>query len=123
MLELHTHDDETDFNPGDDVRVRLTWDLTAQPESLALSLTWHTEGKGDRDSSVVETVELSDVQQKQSVDLSITLPDGPYSFSGQLISLIWALEAVAHPSGASARRDIVLAPGKKEVTLGKVEDE
>jgi hypothetical protein len=123
MLELHTHDDETDFNPGDDVRVRLTWDLTAQPESVALSLTWHTEGKGDRDSSVVETVELSDVQQKQSVDLSITLPDGPYSFSGQLISLIWALEAVAHPSGASARRDIVLAPGKKEVTLGKVEDE
>ena len=123
MLELHTHDDETDFNPGDDVRVRLTWDLTAQPESVALSLTWHTEGKGDRDSSVVETVELSDVQQKQSVDLSITLPDGPYSFSGQLISLIWALEAVAHPSGASARRDIVLAPGKKEVALGKVEDE
>lgn len=123
MLELNTHDGMTDFNPGDDVRVRLTWDLDDQPQSVALSLTWHTQGKGDRDSSVVETVELSDVQQKQEVDLSITLPDGPYSFSGQLISLIWSLEAVMRPSGKSARRDIVVAPGKQEVVLEKVDDE
>ena len=122
MLEVQTHDGETDFNPGDDVRVRLNWDLAAKPESIAMSLTWRTQGKGDQDSSVAETVQLSDVEQKQTVDLSITLPDGPYSFSGQLISLIWSLEAIARPSGESARRDIVMAPGKREVTLEKVDE-
>jgi hypothetical protein len=45
------------------------------------------------------------------------LPDSPYSFSGKLVSLAWAIEAVAQPGERSARAEIVIAPGGKEVRL------
>ncbi len=37
-------------------------------------------------------------------------PRSPYSFSGKLISLIWALELVALPGREAARTEITLAP-------------
>jgi hypothetical protein len=122
MLEVQTVDEEIAFNPGDEVRVRVTWDMPNTPERIDLSLGWHTMGKGDRDESVSEKIELDDVGQEQSIELRITLPDGPYSFSGQLISLIWSLQAVARPSGETATHEIVVAPGKMEVQLTEVEE-
>jgi hypothetical protein len=49
--------------------------------------------------------------------VSLRAPSGPYSFSGRLISLLWALEAVAEPGGEVARREIVLSPSGEEVRL------
>ena len=47
----------------------------------------------------------------------MTLPAGPYSFSGRLISLIWALELVAEPGNHVARVEITLGPDGQEVVL------
>lgn len=49
------------------------------------------------------------------------LPEAPYSFSGKLISLAWALELIAYPSKEVVRREIVLAPGGSEVRLESVQ--
>lgn len=122
MLTLQIVDGQSHFNPGDDVQVQLGWSAESRPDSIVLSLTWHTEGKGDRDSSVVESITIDVPAQRDSLSLAIGLPDGPYSFSGQLISLIWAVEAVAQPSRESARQQIVVGPGKQEVALAKVDD-
>ena len=46
------------------------------------------------------------------------LPDAPYSFSGKLISLIWAIEAVAEGIKEAARYEFVLAPEGREIELG-----
>ncbi len=48
---------------------------------------------------------------------SFTLPLGPYSFSGSLITLAWALELVALPSGETERVELVVAPVPAEVRL------
>jgi hypothetical protein len=122
MLEVHTVDGSVAFNPGDEVRVRLIWDLAETLKRIDLSLGWHTVGKGDADESVTEKFTLNDVGHEQSIELCITLPDGPYSFSGQLISLIWTLKAVAYPSSETATREIIIAPGKREILLTEVDE-
>jgi hypothetical protein len=48
------------------------------------------------------------------------LPEAPYSFSGKLISLVWALELVLEPSKEVTRREIIVAPGGQEVHLDSV---
>jgi hypothetical protein len=48
---------------------------------------------------------------------SFRLPDGPYSFSGSLITLTWALELVALPNRTTERLDLVVAPTPVEVRL------
>jgi hypothetical protein len=50
------------------------------------------------------------------------LPESPYSFSGKLISLTWALELVAEPSKELARQEITLAPGGEAVRLESLPD-
>jgi hypothetical protein len=52
----------------------------------------------------------------------VQLPWGPYSFSGKLISLIWAFELIALPSEDSIRQEIVIGPDAREVQIGPVED-
>jgi hypothetical protein len=48
------------------------------------------------------------------------LPAGPYSFSGQLVSLVWALELVASASKTVVRREIEVGPDRREVRLESV---
>ncbi len=50
-------------------------------------------------------------------DFSFELPLGPYSFSGSLITLAWALELVAIPSSEIERVEFVVAPTPVELRL------
>ena len=59
------------------------------------------------------------VQGEQRV--KFTLPAAPYSFSGKLISLIWAVELVADDSD-SARWEFVLGPDGAEILLDQPND-
>jgi hypothetical protein len=52
----------------------------------------------------------------------VRLPETPYSFSGRLISLLWALELVAPPSKTVGRQELVVAPGGQEVRLDSLPD-
>jgi hypothetical protein len=47
------------------------------------------------------------------------LPEGPYSFSGKLISLIWALELACSPGSETVRREITVSPTGHEIVLGE----
>ena len=47
------------------------------------------------------------------------MPESPYSFSGKLVSLLWALELVAEPSGDTERKDISITPTGTEISLHK----
>jgi len=61
--------------------------------------------------------------RKEVRRFSILLPPGPHSFSGKLITLAWFLDVVLEPGEQHERRerlDITLAPGSREITLGRV---
>jgi len=119
-LSITLHGDQTVFSPRETIRGVCEWNLDTNPRRLDLSLFWYTMGKGTRDVGVVESVPFEDPGAYGSKEFSFTLPDGPYSFSGKLISLIWAVELTCAPGSETTRCEIMLSPTGKEVLLGSI---
>ncbi len=119
-LNIVLYEDRTTFAPRETVRGRLEWALDANPRYLELSLFWYTSGKGTRDVGVVGTAKFENPGAYGSKDFSFALPDGPYSFSGKLISLIWAIELTCYPGSETVRREITVSPTGQEIVLGAV---
>jgi hypothetical protein len=117
-LSLALHDDEVAFAPRETIRGTAQWNLDANPRHLELSLLWYTAGKGTRDVGVIETYRLDEPGAAGSKDFSFTLPEGPYSFSGKLISLIWAIELTSSPGSETTRREITVSSSGREIVLG-----
>ena len=105
------------YAPGDTITVTLHWDLAEPPRNLCCNLLWYTEGKGDDNIEVIHRETISDPGPRGEAQLHFTAPAFPYSFSGHLISLIWAMEAVAENPDAVERIPLVIAPAGVEIRL------
>jgi len=97
------------------VELLARWSLPSTPRSLEARLFWFTRGKGTEDVDVVATEPVPAPGAHGERRVRFTLPDAPYSFSGRLISLIWAVELVA--DNTAARWEFVLAPEGREIVL------
>lgn len=117
-LQIDIVDGRTEFEPGAEIHVEVAWDFPEAPESVELRLVWNTVGKGDMDLEVVSTKHLELPSPREQRRETIALPVGPYSFSGKLISLVWALEVVVLPDEQTARREFTLGPRGQEVSIG-----
>ena len=107
----------TGFRPGEILESQASWSLSAMPERVEARLLWYTQGKGSQDVAVVARFPFEAPQAADRREFRLTLPSGPYSFSGQLISLSWAIEVVAEPGETSGRAELVLAPHGEEVQI------
>ena len=116
-LEVSTQGRRLAFHPGEELRGTASWSLDAPPTKVELRLFWRTEGKGSQDVGVVETLSFDGAGADDRREFRLRLPNGPYSFSGKLISLIWALELVAEPGADSGRQDITLSPTGRELVI------
>jgi hypothetical protein len=116
-LGVFIADGRTGFRPGEILSVSALWALPAAPGTLEARLFWYTRGKGTEDVGVaaVERIENAPAAGERSV--SFKLPVQPWSFSGKLISLLWAVELVAEPGGQSARAEFTLSPDGREILL------
>jgi hypothetical protein len=121
-LEVVIAGDQTAFRPGEEVRGAASWSLETPPENVELRLFWHTQGKGDEDVEILETIPLDAPGQKDRREFTFRLPEGPHSFSGKLISLLWSIEVVAQPGDLAGRAEIVLSPTGREIVIGKKEE-
>lgn len=117
VLGVATAEGRTSFEPQETIEFTASWQAENAPKSVEVRLVWYTSGKGDTDVRVVDRVVFDNPPSQESRHGSFLLPTGPYSFSGKLISLIWALELVLLPSDESTRVDLVVAPGGREVVL------
>lgn len=116
-LALFIENDRTAFRPGEELRLSLLWALPEKPTVLEVSLFFYTKGKGTEDVEVVSRHPISANAPAGEATLKIKLPAGPYSFSGKLISVLWAVELVSEPGSRSARSEFVLGPEAKEILL------
>lgn len=116
-LAIEPMDGRTAFEPSETITVEARWELDSEPESLEVRMVWNTAGKGDTDRGIEKTVTIDAPGPAGSRRLDVALPAAPYSFSGKYVSLIWALELIAEPSGLSGRTEITIAPGRREVLL------
>lgn len=121
-LDIEFERGKTVFAPGERVRGNVRW-LLAEPagseEPLELSLFWYTEGRGTRDVGVVERIEIPAAGAFGSKDFDLALPNGPYTFSGKLISLIWAVELLCREQDEMFRREIIVSPTGTEILLAE----
>lgn len=116
-LTVNAADGVRHFRPGDALQGYAAWELEEAPKSVEIRLFWYTEGKGDQDVAVADTVYVEGATQYGQCDFAFTLPAAPYSFSGKLITLKWAIELVIQPHTLSERFDFFLSPSGREVDL------
>lgn len=116
-IQVETDDGATAFRPGDVISGRARWQLAEPPEGVDLRLFWYTEGKGTQDLEIAETISFANPAAEDRRTFQIRVPRGPFSFSGKLISLIWALEIVVHPTEECGRTLISVSPTGEEILL------
>jgi hypothetical protein len=116
-MQVETRDGTTAFAPGEAVEGTASWQLEKPAQSVELRLFWYTQGKGDQDVGVVATVPFPEPGLQDRRGFRISLPLGPYSFSGKLISLLWALEVVAEPGSRAGRLEVIISPSRREIQL------
>jgi hypothetical protein len=118
-IRIELRDGVKAFRPGEEVAGTVRWRFDQPPRSLELRLFWYTQGKGDQDVGVVEILPLTEPglegNREDHRSFRFRLPVGPFSFSGKLISLLWAIEAVA--TGTAERCEIIVSPTGREILL------
>lgn len=114
-LSLTPVDHRTNWRPGEAVAFSALWALEKKPASVEARLFWFTRGKGTEDVRVVATQAAPSSELAGEHVFRFTLPASPYSFSGKLISLLWAVELIA--GDEVERCEFVLAPEGREVVL------
>lgn len=113
--------DLTGFPPGAVIEGAINWEVDYRPKTAMLRLFWYTEGKGTQDIGIVQEKSLNPASRYQE-RFRFQLPEAPYSFSGQLISLKWAIELVLDKGKDSSRVEFIVSPWTEEPKLKKVED-
>ena len=117
QLKMGTKDGRTRFRPGDWIEGGAGWELSQPAKCIEVRLFWYTKGKGIEDVEVVDTMRLENPELQGARPFRFQAPNGPYSFSGKLVSLQWALELVVEPGEHSARQDIVISSTGDAVDL------
>jgi len=118
-LKIGLHENRLRYRPGEELTGRALWLLDEDPEAVEIRLFWRTEGRGDQDVALADSVRFERPGRREQKDFRFALPDSPYSFSGKYASLVWALELVVLPSQQTERVDFTLAPTGYEVFLEK----
>jgi hypothetical protein len=114
---IQLDENRTAFRPGEMIRGSVAWSLSEIPRSGQVRLAWNTAGKGTQNVSTVQTLNLSPTSPREQQRFEIRAPESPYSFSGRLVSLIWAIEVELEPHSHCARQEIVISPTGHEVDL------
>ena len=111
----------TAYRPGEAVEGTVSWSLDPTDDavgSVDVHLLWFTRGKGDRDSKVVATERLEEAPSGSGRrEFRLRLPAAPYSVSGKLVSIVWAVEVVLSPTDRAERTEITMSPSGREVLL------
>lgn len=105
--------------PGQSLAGRVTWQVDREPTSAELRLFWYTSGKGTQDVENVDAVPFQLPQMNDDRSFSLRLPRQPYSFSGKLVSLVWAIELIVEPGSNVTRQEFVMSASGREVVLGE----
>lgn len=114
-LKIATRNGQTAFRPGEELHGAAGWQLDRMPSAIEVRLFYYTRGRGSEEVVVVQQTRLDPPQPEGARPFQFTLPDAPYSFSGKLLSILWALELVVEPGGAAARFEFVLSPTGREI--------
>src|SRR3954471_13276186 len=104
-IRLGLRENRTAFAPGELIAGAVDWECDRVPKTVEVHLGWTTMGKGTTDTDVVDSLQFSELQATDLRTFEFTAPEGPYSFSGTLVSLIWYVELIVEPGDLCERRE------------------
>lgn len=110
------------YQPGETIEGKFVWKQIGKGIRFDIRLIWFTEGKGTRDHQTIHSqrIEPKDVDGTKS--FRFLAPHWPHSFSGQFISLRWAIEAVELPSNEATTAILIIAPEGQEIVLPHLDE-
>ncbi len=120
-LTLTTKDNAAEFAPGQLIEGLAGWQMDEPPRDAFLRLFWYTQGRGTQDVSLIQELELPHQQADCQQPFQFAVPGEPYTFSGALISLQWAIELVLNKGRDVQRLDILVSPWTEKLTLTSLE--
>lgn len=117
MSEFHLEvtDNRTAVSPGEVITGVAGWDVEKPPRSATLRLFWYTQGRGNTNQDVAKTHELDVSKAADAQAFEFDAPNGPYSYSGILISVCWAIELIVEPGHRVKRVDLTIGPNGEEI--------
>lgn len=124
MLLIKLDSQQGYYAPGDLITGTIrAAELPSDTHRLAIRLLWFTTGKGTRDVNTYFEIVQAAGPTTSAHAFEFIAPHRPLSFSGQLVSLQWAIEVVAFPSKQSSLARIVITHSDAEITLRNAEDD
>ena len=121
MIELKLDKSPPHYDIAEPITGELIWnEMNVRCDLMELRLLWYTSGKGDRDLEVVAKIAVMKPDASGRQRFHFDPPGGPYSFSGTLISVVWAIEAVTIPLSESQITEFTLAPSGNEIRAGAI---
>ena len=126
MLHSNNHAEiiipQNEFYPDSEINGIVKWNLIRPPKQIDLSLFWKTSGRGDPDGNCIITLKLPKKASHEQ-EFTFKLPNSPYSFSGQLISLQWYLRFKSISPTMTVTENLIVSPTGKEIILTPVENQ
>ena len=117
VLRIDLDEGRAAFEPGARVSGTAAWLARVAPVGIELRLTWASHGPGGRDFKIANLGPFDKVQAAERRRFSFTLPTAPYSFRGNLISLVWTLELVALPGEEKTSVELEVAPDGEAIDV------
>jgi hypothetical protein len=117
VLTIDIEGGRRNFSPAETLAGRVSWTVDFDPKSVELRLFWYTAGKGTQNVGLVTTMPFGTPVRSDRRDFRLNLPEEPFSCSGSLVSIVWALELIVEPAGRTERVEFTMAPGGTEVIL------
>ena len=116
MIRIQLNETKEVYAPGEPIAGSVTWN-EEQASSLEVRLFWYTTGKGDRDVELMAIQEFEVLGAAGSHKFQFSAPSRPDSFSGKLITLQWAIEAILRPSEVTTLQTLTISRSGKEINL------
>lgn len=119
-ISIQLKDGKISYQPGEKINGELEWDLNQEVENIAINVFWYTEGIGNQDSEIAGTEIIKSPLKSDRQSFEIELPMAPYSYSGQISSLKWAIEATVLKDKVKDVKEFSMMPGNKEIILPEI---
>ena len=118
MYQISLDNADGKFLAGSKIVGYVNWQgISEKADRIEIRLIWYTQGKGDRDFQINAAQTIATPGTNGESNFEFLAPARPYSFSGKLISLSWAIEVVEFPSLEATRKEITLSKTGEEVSL------
>lgn len=114
QLKIELRDNRTSSLPGEDIKGIAVWQLDRKADAVEVRLFWRTGGRANPDVGIAEKMRFDNPPIEGGQPFVLHAPNGPYSFYGKLITLVWGIELVILPGKIAEHISItILRQGRR----------